>query len=645
MEFEVADARPVDVFNVLFAVENETKWDTAPKELRVLGDWKKYQARGTVGFFDAAPLSTREIWQWQVVSANFTTQEFWVVYTSLETDELRRVEPLKSGATEMQNCMCSYKITLKEGGGAHVINSQQVNEHPWPLSARFVANAGWQMSVAFGKSLRLQSEEQAKLGWAFNETKAPAWMLKDRDDCALPKEDEGLREQALARAATGLNGSWQDPPKKVQKLSDGQEMRIWQNDSMCKDRKVPLFTAEFVIAGAGPVEAFNAIAAKREEARWNPQLKKVNITGFSRGARGVHEEFATPSVLGLRLAPRELWEWQAANHTVGSETYILALNSEDPFSPAFEEKAVVATQCIAAFEVGPDGAGNARIRMAQHLNPNAGMATRFPFLWEQTALSMLAVWAEEVSVEARNLVAQRHCGKGSCDMPNYDAGVLRLLSPSPLNRNESATIHWVLSLAPKHKGLRQTPLHWQRGFAALDLPKVLNVSDWPADAFSQRAGEVLSLYHLVQHNATEAEAAIFVGQAKDALAVQRQGEALAGIQMRYLEAIYKADCDSNLPDINGDKGHRALPFWVLVSAVVVLLGLVAACFSCCCVRACRRRRERRARQAASLLLSTASSTAISERDRGSLPKPLLPASEVSTASSSNRQDAARASSS
>ena len=26
------------------------------------------------------------------------------------------------------------------------------------------------------------------------------------------------------------------------------------------------------------------------QAGWNPNLKKVNITGFTRGARGVHEE-------------------------------------------------------------------------------------------------------------------------------------------------------------------------------------------------------------------------------------------------------------------------------------------------------------------------------------------------------------------
>ncbi|OLP76284.1 hypothetical protein AK812_SmicGene43801 [Symbiodinium microadriaticum] len=62
------------------------------------------------------------------------------------------------------------------------------------------------------------------------------------------------------------------------------------HDDSIDDDKVPLFTAEFVVAGAAPQEVFNAIAAKQQEAGWNPNLKKVNITGFTRGARGVHEE-------------------------------------------------------------------------------------------------------------------------------------------------------------------------------------------------------------------------------------------------------------------------------------------------------------------------------------------------------------------
>lgn len=53
--------------------------------------WSSLQARGVVGFFEAKPLSTREIYEWQVASANFTSQEFWVVYSTLQNDQLRSI--------------------------------------------------------------------------------------------------------------------------------------------------------------------------------------------------------------------------------------------------------------------------------------------------------------------------------------------------------------------------------------------------------------------------------------------------------------------------------------------------------------------------------------------------------------------------
>lgn len=78
----------------------------------------------------------------------------------------------------------SSPSAVRQDGGAHVLNTQQVNEHPWPLSARSVANLGWQTSAAFGSHLRQQSRKQLEKGWAKNHTVAPAWMLKD-EGCAL----------------------------------------------------------------------------------------------------------------------------------------------------------------------------------------------------------------------------------------------------------------------------------------------------------------------------------------------------------------------------------------------------------------------------------------------------------------------------
>lgn len=629
LEFDVPNARPVDVFNVIMAAENETQWDKAPSEMRVIGEWKRYQARGVVGFFDAKPLSTREIHEWQVASANFTSEEFWVVYSTLENDQLRNKEPLRAGATEMQNCLCAYRITPKAGGGVHVLNTQQINEHPWPLNARSVANLGWQTSAAFGSHLRAASEAQEKKGWAANKTVAPAWMLKD-GDCALERPDESLRESLLSKAYGSFNGSWEEPPKTVEKLADGKEMKVWQLTAECGGAEAPLFHAEFSV-DAGPQEVFNAIAAKRREAQWNPRLQQLNISGFSDpGVRSVHEEFSMPSVMGLKLSPREMFEFQAAERN--SSRYLLTFSSDtDSPIPSFNNSAVKATQCVAAYEVVPDGSAGSRIRMVQHLNANVGMAEHVQFLWEKRVISMLSAWASELSEEARNIVAQRNCGKGGgCPLPGYDSDLLELLSPSPLQRNSSMTIAKVLSLAPKQVSFRRLATatdslpHWQRAFGKLPLTTVLNVTQW--DSFESRADEVMSLFRLVEHNATDDEKEAFASLAHDALDVQRQGEALASLQWRYLEVINRHDCDASLPDINGNTGNRAWSFAVVVAIAVAIVVLLLSCISCCCVKLYRIRRERQARQAASLLLSAASSCAPSDRA-------VAPTSEASTTAS------------
>ncbi|CAJ1349000.1 unnamed protein product [Effrenium voratum] len=629
MEFEVENARPVDVFNVLMAAENQTQWDTAPSEMRLLGNWTKYQARGVVGFFEAKPLSTREIYEWQVASANFTSEEFWVVYSTLENDPLRSAEALRAGSTEMQNCLCAYRITAT-AKGVHVLNTQQINEHPWPLSARTVANAGWQTSAGFGSHLRSQGQKQALKGWASNETVAPEWMLKDEDDCKLQLPDLSLRDTLLEKAATRLTGApgdW-DNPKRVEKLADGQAMSIWQQSAPCGSSQAPLFRAEFEVKGAGPQEVFHAIAAKLQEARWNPSLRKLNLTGFHRGVRGIHEEFATTKILGLELTP-QLFEWQAASHNASLERYLVAVESdEDPQVPSFDQS-VVARQCLAAYEVVPgtaDGKLATRVRMAQHLNPNAGLVSHFEFLWEKTAIAMLGTWASEVSEEARDLVAERHCGKDSCAMPGFDFELLELLAPPPLQRNESLTMADVLARAPKTlrgRRLGQSATGWQREFARLSLPHALNTTD-----LATTAHEAMDLFQLLQHNATEEERRPFARRASDAMDLQSQGEALASLQWRVLEAITLEDCNASLPDINGNTGNHAPPLVLLIGIAVAVLALLAGLTSCCCIKFFRMRRNRQARQAASLLLSAASSCAHSERHPA--------ASEASTAASNFR---------
>ncbi|CAE8597348.1 unnamed protein product, partial [Polarella glacialis] len=509
MEFDIDGVRPVDAFNVLAAYQNQTSWDSTCADMELIGELRSRQAFGLTAHFSAAPLSSRQIVEWQVASANFSTEEFWVVFSTLENDELKQLRAPDPKAVQLQNCLAAYRLTRKVGSlGVHVLMTQQVNSHPWPLSGRAVANAAMGPSVGFAQAMRGQTVKQAKFAWLANRTVLPDWMLAEGSSCAPPQLDSGLRKSIVDSAAAALSSdSGSERPS--QKLPDGEAMQIWQRMASCgsaatPSAEVPRWRAEFRIPGALPEEVFNVLVAKVEEARWNPVLSRINLTGFHRGARGVHEEFIPPVKF---WRPRELWEWQASRHDLGAGgSYLVALVSvEDPSAPPFSEsKAVAASQCMAAYEVSGTPEGASLVRMVSHINPNIGALSRLQILWEGTSERMLGDWAARLAGEARKLAAARRS-----PLLRVDAAALALLWPPPPDRNDSATIGWVLQLAAtkatgfsdrsgttknnnhnnNHNNNRSSLLRglsaaatasdfaaalpWQRAFASLDLPKAL----------------------------------------------------------------------------------------------------------------------------------------------------------------------------
>eukprot|EP00959_Pyramimonas_sp_CCMP1952_P212336 4443103-Pyramimonas_sp.AAC.1 len=70
-----------------------------------------------------------------MVDANFTTEEFWVVFTSLDTTALQQRKPADQGTVSMQNCMGATHIT-KTPTGLHIVSSNQPNAHSFPLDPR-----------------------------------------------------------------------------------------------------------------------------------------------------------------------------------------------------------------------------------------------------------------------------------------------------------------------------------------------------------------------------------------------------------------------------------------------------------------------------------------------------------------------------
>jgi hypothetical protein len=213
-EFDVQGAEPVDVFHTMLDTPAQKAWNPQMSSVKSLGDWKAEGARAWAVIFALPLISAREFVQWQVADANFSSQEFWLVFSTQNNGQLKKVNPIQSGATESQNCLGAYHITKKAGGGAHVIVTQQVNAHPFfafPLHQ--VLNLfppAWKGTMDFVKQMSGRARYLATSG---STTDVPQYMLQGpqvaaRTATAAPVPAGDGRDQSQnVRAAVGATTS------------------------------------------------------------------------------------------------------------------------------------------------------------------------------------------------------------------------------------------------------------------------------------------------------------------------------------------------------------------------------------------------------------------------------------------------------
>jgi len=607
-EYDIPDVRPVDVFNVLADSLQQPAWDSSCKDMTSLGDFKSMQARGFAALFPAPPVASREGYEWQVVDANFTADEFWVVYSTLDNEELQQRKTLEPGAVQMENCLGAYKIT-KTDAGVNVINTNQINSHPWPLHVRDVDNLALSEMVSFAASLRAAGKKQAALGWVANRTSAPLWMLED-EACSSQLPDTTLKDSLLGRAFVEMSRPPGERGRQLlnQPMPGGKDLQLWRRDGVsCGGGgvpavQVPFLQADFDIPGAAPIATFNALVDKSNEASWNKELKRAEMLNFSGSARGIHEELVVrktmPSVV------RELWEWQVAHHDLENGSYVVVVSSMSAASSSkFDSSNVEAHQCLAAFEISPNSMNGSRVLMISHLNPNAWWLTRIPKLWdaEDGVVNFAKALGEQASQWAQ------HGWR-----PDSDA--LRLLVPTPSDRNASLRIRDVLVADSKT---------WEQLFIGVDIPQVLDMSDgdWSGDSFHQRAKELHTLLLRLAFNATAAENATFqTGPARSPLEVQQQGQSLAHLQLRMIAAVAFADCSGggeDLPDINDNGSEPGLPFWAVgvIAGLLLLVACATGIGGCCCVRRCLKLKRQRESPASLLLEASAEAGEAAQLDQ------------------------------
>lgn len=183
-EFTVRDARPVDVFNSMLNTSAQLEWNPQCLGAMPLGDFVDEGVRSWAVIFDFPILGDREMVQWQGAEADFDAEEFWLVFSTRDNEELLAKVEVPAGTVLAQNCAGAYHIT-KRPEGAHVILTQHVNFHP-PIQFSMhqvleLFPPAWKGTEDFVSQLSQRSRQVSGWGHERSWTPAPPYMLQSVD--------------------------------------------------------------------------------------------------------------------------------------------------------------------------------------------------------------------------------------------------------------------------------------------------------------------------------------------------------------------------------------------------------------------------------------------------------------------------------
>lgn len=186
--FDVGDADPIDVFNVLADTKAQEEWDDlihGGPGVTLLGDFPDEYARGVAMTFVAHPFPDRQVFQWEAYNSSQNHDDMWVVFSTRRNEELHKLKESEAWpAVQAQNCLGAYHVVALPQGGCHIVFTTQVNSHPpWPITAKFVFNMLWTKTVGYIQQVRKRSQMLKKQRLAAHSQAVvpavPDWLLYD----------------------------------------------------------------------------------------------------------------------------------------------------------------------------------------------------------------------------------------------------------------------------------------------------------------------------------------------------------------------------------------------------------------------------------------------------------------------------------
>jgi len=182
LSFDVPDARPVDVFNVLADVTKQPEWLCKGCTVSMLKQDAKEKVQGTTATYNTGLLLRREFYQWSAYDAKFENETFLTgVVGDQRIDELTVLQSPLSDALVATMCYSFSKITPTPTG-SHVVQMShfdaKIPEMPFGLtSPRNLYAFIWPIMVSRIPRIISHSQTQALLKWEPDEIVVPPEFL------------------------------------------------------------------------------------------------------------------------------------------------------------------------------------------------------------------------------------------------------------------------------------------------------------------------------------------------------------------------------------------------------------------------------------------------------------------------------------
>jgi hypothetical protein len=211
--FDVDGVDPLDVFNVLVDTAHQMKWDSLLSGEKELGEVREQRARGVEELYDAHPFQDREVFEWQCFNASHDYKELWVAFSTEHNQELHDTAQRADSVVAAQDCLAAYHVLAREGGGARVTFTTQVNAHPFLVTQGFIFNIMWTKTVDYINALREQAILRAKSRMAAGEVAkssvSPAELFDERGAAARCSDGAGGLSSLIQASEVTLAGEMQ----------------------------------------------------------------------------------------------------------------------------------------------------------------------------------------------------------------------------------------------------------------------------------------------------------------------------------------------------------------------------------------------------------------------------------------------------